>query len=191
MDQKPITVVGIYPTRAAVETAVEAFRDAGFKNGDISIVVPEKASTEDLFAQGATRLTEDSAQTIREDAVNEGPLEWLEEAGPAKIAGGAPFIVAGPIAQTLDGVDSQSPIEGLALALNTLGVPRGGTDEYAGKVVKGRALLSVHCESAEEAVMARRLYGDLGGTDIYSTTGQVESDTAKRERSVAHWAGRR
>lgn len=169
MDEKPIAVLGIYPTRAAVETAVEAFRDAGFRNADISLIVPEKTSTENLFAQGATSSAEETTEVSRGDGLNGGPLGWLEEAHPAQIGGQATFIVAGPIARSLDEVDSSDPTEGVAAALNNLGVPRAGTDEYARNVVKGRALLSVHCDSPEEAAVARRLYGDLGGTDIYST----------------------
>jgi hypothetical protein len=173
MDQKPITVFGIYPTRAAVETAVEAFRDAGFRNANISLVVPEKTSTENLFSLGATSSAKDSTEVTREDEFNKEPLVWLDEARPAKIAGQAKFIVAGPIARSLDEVDSEDATEGLAAALRNLGVPRAGTDEYARNVVQGRALLSVHCDGPEEAAIARRLYGDLGGTDIYSTPAKL------------------
>jgi hypothetical protein len=185
MDQKPLTVLGIYPTRAAVETAVEAFRDAGFRNADISLVVPENTSTENLFAQGATSSTKDTTEVIREGEFNRGPLGWLEEARPAKITGQATFIVAGPIARSLDDIDSDDPTEGLAAALNNLGVPRAGTKEYARSVVRGRALLSVHCDTPEEAAIATRLYGDLGGTDIYSTRGKAEPGAIQFERSVA------
>lgn len=174
MEQKPITVFGIYPTRAAVETAVEAFRDAGFRSADISLVVPEKTSTENFFAQGATSSTKGASEVIREREFNRGPLGWLEKAHPAKVPGQATFIVAGPIARSLEDVDSDDPAEGLAAALNNLGVPRAGTEEYARNVVKGRALLSVHCDSPEDAAIARRLYGDLGGTDIYWTAGKAE-----------------
>lgn len=186
MDQKPMTVFGIYPTRAAVETAVEALRDAGFGNADISLVVPDRASPENLFAQGATSSTKDTTEVIREGEFNRGPLGWLEEAHPAKITGQATFIVAGPIGRSLGDIDSDDPTEGLAAALGNLGVPRAGTEEYARNVAKGRALLSVHCDTPEEAAIARRLYGDLGGTDIYSTAGQAEPGATKFDRSVAY-----
>lgn len=172
MSQKPVTVFGIYPTRLAAETAVEAFRDAGFRNADISLVVPEKTSTENLFAQGATSTANGATEVIGKVGFDKGPLGWLREAHPAKISEQAMFIVAGPIGRSLEDIDSDDPTEGLAAALNSLGVPRAGTEEYARNVVNGRALLSVHCGSAEEAAIARRLYGDLGGTDIYSTAGQ-------------------
>lgn len=190
MNQKPITVVGIYATRATVETAVEAFRDAGFKNTDISLVVPKKTNAKNLFALGATRSTEDASPVAREGDPHEGPLSWLEEGGTARIDGEDAFIIAGPIAQALNDIDSRHPTERLAAALNNFGVPRASADEYAWKVVQRRALLSIHCDSAEEAAMARRLYGDLGGTDIYLTTGQVEIDSNKLDRRIAHCAGR-
>jgi hypothetical protein len=139
----------------------------------------KRRARRNLFAQGATSWTEDAHELAREGAFNEEPLRWLEEGGTARIDGEDAFIIAGPIAEALNDVDSRRPTERLAAALNNFGVPRAGTDGYAGKVVRGRALLSVHCDSAEEAAIARRLYGDLGGTDIYSTTGQVERGLSK------------
>ena len=60
MIRKPITVIGIYPTRIGVENAVEAFRVAGFQSGEISLLLPEKMSTEELFAEQATNTFEDA-----------------------------------------------------------------------------------------------------------------------------------
>jgi hypothetical protein len=188
MDQKTKSVLGIYPTRAGVEIAVEAFRDAGFRNADISLVLPEKMSTEDAVTQRATKTTEAAGSDDAEVAALSGPLGWLDEIGPATISGGSTFLVAGPIAQTLDDVAAEcAPME-LAAALIGIGVPECETEEYADKVLEGRALLSIRCDHAEEVVAARKLHGDVGGTDVFAT-GNTERDLGRFYRSMARWEG--
>src|SRR5579864_4809287 len=129
----PKTVLGIYPTRDGVESAVEAFRDAGSRSGDISLVLSEQMSTEDLFPRRATKSVE-KADPERFDVPSiSGPLGWLQEVGPAAIRGEGSYLVAGPIAQTLESVAAADATEKLAAALGNLGVPQNETREYADK----------------------------------------------------------
>jgi len=160
----PKAVLGVYPIRA-----VEAFRDAGFRSVDISLVLSEQMSTEDLFPRRATKSVE-KADPERFDVPSiSGPLGWLQEVGPAAIRGEGSYLVAGPIAQTLESVAPDHATEELAAALGNLGVPKNETREYAEKVMHGGALLSVDCASTEDVVTARQLHADLGGTDVFST----------------------
>ena len=48
MAGKNTAVFGIYPTYADVEEGVEALKAAGFRNTDISILMPENIGTKDL-----------------------------------------------------------------------------------------------------------------------------------------------
>jgi hypothetical protein len=169
MDKKPKTVLGIYPTRTGVESAVEAFRDAGFRSGDISLVVSEKMNDETLYPDRATKTCEEAAPDHFKVVVIDGPLGWLDELGPAAVRGDGGLLVAGPIAQILECVPPEQSADKLAAALANVGVPKSGTNDYADKVLQGGALLSVHCDSTEAAVTARQLHGDLGGTDVFST----------------------
>lgn len=123
-----------------------------------------------------------------EVAVLDGPLASLREVSPAIIPGEGTFLVAGPIAQALGGVTEERQPAELAAALIGLGIPECETAGYADKVLRGKALLSVQCGSAEEAVAARRLHGDLGGMDVF-TTRHVEHALTKLRRSMAAAAG--
>jgi hypothetical protein len=115
-------VLGMYPTRSGVEIAVEAFRDAGFENGDISLVLPEEMMRDDFSSQ------------------------------------------------ELDDLADAALLE-LAATLIGLGVPQHETRHYAGKVLRGTALLSIQCDSAERAFDAQKLHGDLGGMDVFVAQG--------------------
>jgi hypothetical protein len=186
MPRTPNTVLGIYPTRDGVENAVEAFRDAGFRSVDISLVLSEKMSTEDLFPRRASKSVE-KVNLDRPDlpSIN-GPLGWLQEVGPAAIRGEGSYLVAGPIAQTLESVAPDHATEQLAAALGNLGIPQNETYDYADKVMHGGALLSVDCASTEDAVTARHLHADLGGTDVFSTW-PITGETSASNHFENHW----
>jgi hypothetical protein len=189
MNRKPIAVIGIYPTRIGVENAVEAFRVAGFQSGEISLLLPEKMSTEELFAEQATNTFEDATPGAPAVAAIDGTLGWLNEIGPAEISEECKFIVAGPIAEAFEQVASDRPSGTLAAALTSIGIPEVETVEYEGKIKQGGALLSVHCENEEGAEFARQLHSDVGGTNIFST-GWPQGGSNKLKRSMSKRAGR-
>jgi hypothetical protein len=150
------TVLGMYPTRACVEIAVEAFRDAGFKNAEISIVLPEKMTYHDFSAGKAISAAETLPCDVDMSAVA-GPNAWAPEGR---------FLATGLVAQRLGDPTQGGPSE-LAAALIHMGIPEYETEDYADKVLKGKALLSIHCDSPERALAARRLHGDIGGMDVF------------------------
>jgi hypothetical protein len=181
--------LGIFPTRAGIENAAEALRDAGFHSDEISILLPEKMSMEDLCFEEATNPYEEASPLATGIVAVDGPMGWLREVGPATIPGEGNFIVAGPIAETLEYVALEGAAGGLATALVSVGIPEGETGEYTAKIMQGGALLSVQCDDPEEAEMARQLQSDAGGTNIFSA-GQAKTDFKKVKRSMSHWAGR-
>ena len=48
MAGKNTAVFGIYRSRAGAEEAVDALRAAGFRNADVSVLLPENQGTKDL-----------------------------------------------------------------------------------------------------------------------------------------------
>jgi hypothetical protein len=189
MTRKPIAVIGIYPTRIGVESAVEAFRIAGFQSAEISLLLPEKMSTEELFAEEATNTFEDATPGAAAVAAIDGPLGWLDEIGPAEISEECKFIVAGPIAEAFGHVASDRPSGTLTAALTSIGIPEIETNEYEGKIKQGGALLSIHCENEDGAEIARQLHSDVGGTNIFST-GWPQAGSNRFKRSMSKRAGR-
>jgi len=189
MNRKPIAVIAIYPTCIGVENAVEAFRDAGFQSVDVSLLLPEKMIAEDLFIREATDTLENATAGATTIASIDGPLGWLEEIGPAAIPGESKFIAAGPIAEALEVGSLDESSAPLVAALISFGIPENETGEYQAKIMQGGALLSIHCESAEQAERARHLHCDVGGTNIFSTS-RREADCGKLKRSLSQWAGR-
>ena len=58
MAGKNTAVFGIYPAYASVETAVDAFRAAGFRSTDISVLFPENVGTKDFAHEKGTKAPE-------------------------------------------------------------------------------------------------------------------------------------
>lgn len=186
MQQKMRAVLGMYVTRDGVLLAVEAFQEAGFNSCDISVVWPESMQAEEIakprkdgraFHNGgvAARAGTKRADIAHPTAV----LDRHEET----------LLIAGPMAQAPDGAPCERAAEELEAALLMLGLPEYDTSEYKGKVMRGRALLSVHCENADRTAAARRLHGDLGGMDVF-TARRAEPMSGKLYRSMAFSAGR-
>ena len=58
MAGKNTAVFGIYPTYASVETGVDALKQAGFRNTDISVLFPENVGTKDFAHEKNTKAPE-------------------------------------------------------------------------------------------------------------------------------------
>src|SRR5437660_12036898 len=104
MAGKNTAVFGIYPTYEAVEHAVDALRDAGFRSTDISVLFPENVGTKDFAHEKGTKAPEGAATGAGAGAVIGGALGWLTGIGALAIPGLGPFIAAGPIMAALAGV---------------------------------------------------------------------------------------
>src|SRR5215472_2760409 len=143
-------VTGMYPTRVGVEIAVEAFRDAGFKTANISVVLPQRMTGNPIVGEYAA-----AAATPCIDDVEVVAAAGPNSAAAPPLSGGASVLVEGPIAEGLDATEECAPAD-LVAALISLGVPEYETEEYTDRVLQGRALVTVHCDSREAAVAARR-----------------------------------
>src|SRR5712672_1312504 len=134
MAGKNTAVFGIYPSQAAVEGAVDALRDAGFRNTDISVLFPENVGTKDFAHEKGTKAPEGVAAGATSGAVVGGALGWLAGIGALAIPGVGPLIAAGPIIAALTGVGVGGAVGGITGALVGLGIPEYEAKRYEGRV---------------------------------------------------------
>jgi hypothetical protein len=97
MAGKNTAVFGIYRNRNGVENAVDALKQDGFRNTDISVLFPENTGTKDFAHEKNTKAPEGTATGATSGAVIGGALGWLAGIGALAIPGVGPFIAAGPI----------------------------------------------------------------------------------------------
>jgi hypothetical protein len=183
MAGKNTAVFGIYRDRVAVEEAVDALRQAGFRNTDISVLFPENQGTKDFAHEKSTKAPEGTAAGAGTGAVIGGTLGWLAGIGALAIPGVGPLIAAGPIVAALTGVGVGGAIGGLTGALIGMGIPEYEAKRYEGRVKEGGILLSVHSDNSEWTKKAKEILERTGADDI-SSTGEAKADFSKTDKPL-------
>ena len=181
MAGKNTAVFGIYRDRTSVESAVDALKEAGFRNSDISALFPENAGSKDFAHEKSTKAPEGATTGAGTGAVLGGGLGWLVGIGALAIPGLGPFIAAGPIVAALAGAGAGGAIGGLTGALVGMGIPEYEAKRYEGRVKDGGILLSVHSEDSQWTKRAKEILERTGAQDV-SSTGEATSDKGDKAR---------
>lgn len=183
MARHNISVFGICHDRAAVERAVEVFRKAGFRATDISVMFPENEGSKDFGFNKGTKAPEGLAAGAGAGAVLGGAFAGLVGVGALAFPVLAPLVVAGPIVSALAGVGAGGVVGGLLGALAGVSVPEYEAKRYEGLIRRGSILMSVHCDNADWAGRARRLFRETGAEDI-ARAGEARGDFARSDRPM-------
>ena len=179
MARKNTAVFGIYPTADEAERAVDVLISAGFTNGAISVLLPDKRSTREFAHEKATKAPEGAATGGTAGGVIGGTIGVLAGVGALAIPGIGPFIAAGPIVAGLAGLGVGGAVGGMVGALVGMGIPEYEAKRYEGQVKNGGSLLSVHCDTSDQIKRAKDLLRGSGARDI-ATTGESAGDRTAR-----------
>lgn len=178
---KNIAVFGIYSIDTDLNDGVDQLRLAGFQNTDVSVLVPENGGNKDLAHEKNTKAPEGAVAGAGTGAVVGGALGWLAGIGMLAIPGIGPFIAAGPILAALSGVGVGGAVGGIAGGLIGAGMPEYEAKRFEGRMRKGGALISVHCDNSEREKAAKRILESTGAQDVSSTQEAKADFGASRE----------
>ncbi|MEO8448912.1 MAG: general stress protein [Gemmatimonadota bacterium] len=174
-------VFGIYTTRSQVELAVDELKRQGFRNADISVLMPHNEGTKDFAHEKNTKAPEGAATGAASGAVVGGALGWLASLGALAIPGVGPFIAAGPIMGLLSGIGVGAAVGGLAGALIGMGIPEYEAKRYEGLIKGGSILLSVHSDNGDWTKKAKAVLEQTGADEIAATS-EAAGDYANMDR---------
>jgi hypothetical protein len=183
MSGKNTAVFGIYQTRESAEEAVDALRQAHFRNTDISALFPDNAGTKDFACEKNTKAPEGATTGAASGAVAGGVLGWLAGIGVLAIPGIGPFIAAGPIMAALAGAGALGAVGGIVGALAGMGIPEYEAKRYEGRVKHGGILLSVHCDDHDWVKRGEEILKRTGAEDI-SSTSEAHADFAVSDKPM-------
>ena len=183
MAGKNTAVFGIYRDQMNVENAVNALREEGFRNTDISVLFPENVGTKDFAHEKHTKAPEGATTGATSGAVIGGGLGWLAGIGALAIPGLGPFIAAGPIMAALAGAGAGGVVGGLTGALVGMGIPEYEAKRYEGRIKEGGMLLSVHSDDREWTKKAKQVLERTGAQDV-SSTGEASADWDKSDKPM-------
>jgi hypothetical protein len=184
MSGKNIAVFGIYPTHDAADAAVAKLRARGFRNTDVSVLIPQNLGSKEFGHEKGTKSAEGAVTGGGAGAVIGGALGWLAGIGMLAIPGVGPFIAAGPIVATLAGMGAGGAIGGTTGALIGFGLPEYQAKRYEGRMRKGGILLSVHADDQEWVRKGKQILEETGAEDISSTT-ETKGDFSNADRPTA------
>jgi len=181
MAGKNTAVFGIYRDRMHAEQGVDALRAAGFRNQDVSALLPDNEGTKDFAHDKGTKAPEGATAGGTSGAVLGGALGWLAGIGALAIPGVGPLIAAGPIMGALAGAGIGGATGGIIGALVGLGIPEYEAKRYEGRVREGGILLSVHCDSSDWVKRAEDVMKNTGAQDVASA-GEASADYDKSDK---------
>lgn len=174
------SVYGIYNSRVTVETAVDRLKADGFRNSDISVLMPTKEGSQDFAHDKETKAPEGATAGATGGAAIGGALGWLAGIGALAIPGVGPFVAAGPIMALLAGAGIGGAVGGLTGALVGMGIPEYEAKRYEGVIRGGGILLSVHVDDSDWEKKAKELLESTGAKDVASSR-EEKVKTADRE----------
>ena len=185
MEGKNTAAFGIFPTRAAAETAVDRLTAAGFSHQDVSVLMSDQTGSKDFAAEKNTKAPEGTTTGVTVGGLAGGTLGLLAGLGALAIPGVGPLIAAGPIMGALAGLGVGGAVGGLVGALVGMGIPEYEAKRYEGRVKDGGILVSVHCDSSEEVSRAKDILKQSGGDDVASSGEKaVSTHTANTDAVV-------
>lgn len=183
MSAKNIAAFGLYRNQTAVEEGVDALKAAGFRNTDISVLLPENMGSKDLAHEKNTKAPEGATAGASTGAVVGGALGWLLGIGALAIPGIGPFIAAGPIMAALAGVGAVGALGGITGALVGAGMPEYEAKRYEGHLKSGGILLSVHCDDDHWTKRAVEVLKNSGAEDV-ATSAEAHADYGKSDKPM-------
>jgi hypothetical protein len=175
MADKKTSVFGIYKSVAGAEGGAAALSQAGFRNDDISVLMPDQDSTRDFAHEKGTKAPEGATTGVATGGALGGTLGLLAGIGALAIPGVGPFIAAGPIMGALAGLGVGGAVGGLVGALVGMGIPEYEAKRYEGRIKEGGVLLSVHTATSELVKSAKEILERTGAEDI-SSSGEASAD---------------
>lgn len=178
-------VLGIYDSRLEVERAVDALKMEGFRNSDISVLMPRLGDSQSFAYEKDTKAPEATVIGSGTGAVIGGALGWLVGIGAiATIPALGPLIAAGPILSALSGAAVGGAVGSLTGALVGMGFPEFEAKRYEAFVQKGSILLSAHVDDSDWADKAKDILEATGAHDIATTSEEHVSNRLNNERDI-------
>jgi hypothetical protein len=162
-------VLCIAKSEPQAERIVSDLRAAGFPDGDISVLFPDKKGTRDFAHEKGTKMPEGAATGAATGGAVGGTLGLLAGIGALAIPGLGPFIAAGPIMAALSGAAAGAAAGGLTGALVGLGIPEYEAKQYEARVKGGNILLSVHTDDRAQRTRVKEIFERNRAEDVSST----------------------
>jgi hypothetical protein len=183
MSASNISAFGIYPDESAINEAIVALKEAGFRETDVSVLFPENLGSKDFAHEKHSKAPEGAVAGGGSGAVIGATVGWLAGIGSLLVPGLEAVAAAGPVLGTLSGMGAGVLLGGLTGAVVGAQVPEYEAKRFTGRVRKGGILLSVHCDNAAWAQTAKDVLKKTMARHI-ATASESRADFAKSHKPL-------
>ncbi|HYN85758.1 MAG TPA: hypothetical protein VER32_10910 [Pyrinomonadaceae bacterium] len=158
----PKLVTGVFKTRVAAESAVDAIIKRGYTRDDVSVLMSDATKSKEFAIETGTRAADGAGIGGAVGGAVGAVLAALAAVGTTVALPGIGLVIAGPIAAALAGAGAGGATGGLFGALIGAGIPEHRAKVYDASLRAGGILLGVEAKTDEEAPELEKLFEDLG-----------------------------
>ena len=155
-------VTGVFRTRVAAESAVDAILKRGYTRDDISVLMSDATKNKEFAIETGTRAGEGAGIGGAVGGAVGAVIAALAAVGTNIALPGLGLVVAGPLVAALAGAGAGGVAGGLVGALVGAGIPEHRAKVYDASLRAGGILIGVEAKTDEEAEALERLLTDLG-----------------------------
>jgi hypothetical protein len=160
------SVMGIYTDRATVSEAINVMVKAGYRAADISVMASENQGSKAFAHVKHNKALRGAAIGAAAGAVAGAALGWFIYSQPVTITELAPLAAAGPVIAAVAGAGAGGALGWIVGFLLGLLQTEYVAKRYAGRILHGGILMSVHCDSPEWCARTKKTLKDTGARNI-------------------------
>src|SRR5947209_14618771 len=162
MANKATLVTGLFKSRAAAESAVDALIKRGYTHDEISVLMSDATRSKEFAVQTRTHAADGLGIGGAIGGTVGAVLAAIVAVGTSIAIPGLGIAVAGPIAAALAGAGAGGATGGLIGLLLGAGIPEHRAKVYESGVRGGGILLGVEAKSGDEVERLETLLEDIG-----------------------------
>jgi hypothetical protein len=165
-EEKTTLVTGLYKSRDAAESAVDALLKRGYTQDDISVLMSDSTKHKEFIIEARTHAADGAGIGGALGGTVGAVLAAIAAVGTSIILPGLGLVVAGPLAAALAGAGAGAATGGLIGALIGAGIPEHRAKVYDAGVRSGGILLGVEAKNEEEAERLEHLLEEIGAENV-------------------------
>jgi hypothetical protein len=163
-----IFVSGLFKTRAAAESAVDAVIKRGYTRDDISIMMSDATKTKEFAVQTRSHAADGAGVGGAIGGTVGAVLLAIAAVGTSIAIPGVGLFIAGPIAAALAGAGAGGATGGLIGMLIGTGIPEHRAKVYDTGVRGGGILLGVEARAGDDVDRLKMLLEDIGAEYVHA-----------------------
>ena len=166
MAQKAKLVTGLFKSKVAAESAVDAIMKRGFTRDDISVLMSDATRSKEFALQTRTHAADGLGIGAATGGAVGAVVAAILAVGTTLFLPGINLFIAGPIAAALAGAGAGGATGGLIGALIGAGIPEYRAKVYEAGIRGGGILIGVEARSDEEIERLEELLDELGADNV-------------------------